>query len=491
MALTYVFPVPDRYQPKGGKFIFGKKVFLTLPADFSAHEFEALAPELWNNFSCGKSELVILRSASAEKCAFFSCSPEAEADPAKTAHDYELEITSDLISLAASSDTGIIHGFMTVLQLFERYDPHSGTQAIACASVTDDPALEFRAVHLCVFPETEYQFIRKLIRLCGLYKYSHVILEFWGMLKLDALDVLSWPFAWSKEQVSALVTEGRAFGMEFIPMFNHFGHASQSRFRVGKHTVLDQRPELEYLFLPGGWTWDVSIPDTVSLLSAVRRELIGLFGEGSYFHIGCDEIYFCDNREDGFDPVQNRQFTSFINSVADDLASLGRKPIMWGDMLLDGEKYPYPFASNVCKRCFEYDKNLGDLDKSILIADWQYLVGADKDETVTHFLSQIDPGRLILSPGDDFGNIKGRCELAKKHCLPGILLTTWMTIYNEIRFPAYASCNMWDKDGSTGDAYSSETLKCITMQNLRKLLPSGGNYDDTGFLRSEVYFRTV
>ena len=74
-------------------------------------------------------------------------------------------------------------------------------------------------------------------------------------------------------------------------MFNHLGHASASRSSYGRHVVLDQNPRLATLFEPDGWTWCLSNPETLELLRAIRSELIELFGEGGFFHIGCDEAY--------------------------------------------------------------------------------------------------------------------------------------------------------------------------------------------------------
>ena len=77
-------------------------------------------------------------------------------------------------------------------------------------------------------------------------------------------------------------------------MFNHLGHASQSRFKAGQNVLLDNAPEYEEYFEPGGWTWKVSKPEVKELLRSVRSELCGLFGKGEYFHVGCDEAYICD-----------------------------------------------------------------------------------------------------------------------------------------------------------------------------------------------------
>lgn len=60
-------------------------------------------------------------------------------------------------------------------------------------------------------------------------KYTHVVLEFWGMLQYDALPEMAWPEkSFSKDQIKPLIQAAHSYGMEVIPMLNHLGHATQS-----------------------------------------------------------------------------------------------------------------------------------------------------------------------------------------------------------------------------------------------------------------------
>ena len=126
-------------------------------------------------------------------------------------------------------------------------------------------------------------------------KYSHIVLEFWGMLKLDCMKELSWSIGYEKEQVRPILDEARAMGMQIIPMFNQWGHATACRLISGKHVVLDQNPALQTLFSPDGWSWDLENPEVRRLHRAIRTELCELCGEGDYFHLGCDEVYECED----------------------------------------------------------------------------------------------------------------------------------------------------------------------------------------------------
>jgi hypothetical protein len=126
-------------------------------------------------------------------------------------------------------------------------------------------------------------------------------MEFWGCLKMDSLKELSWPEGYTKDEIRPLVEEANALGMEIIPFFQHLGHAALSRMGYsGKHVVLDQNLELDYLYYPKSRGWvGIFMSDAVrKLLRSIRRELIDLCGDGEYFHLGCDESGLDFNTDD-------------------------------------------------------------------------------------------------------------------------------------------------------------------------------------------------
>lgn len=151
-----------------------------------------------------------------------------------------------------------------------------------------------------------FPILKRPFPLCGTLKYTHIVLEFWGMYKYDCLKELSWEQAFSKEEIRPLIQTANDLGMEIILMINHWGHASQCRQMYGKHTVLSQNPKLQYLFSDDGWRWNINTPKTKELLRKIRSELIELCGNGEYFMIGCDEA-------DGFGFSESDLFSKNIS----------------------------------------------------------------------------------------------------------------------------------------------------------------------------------
>ena len=286
---------PKMTEKKEGRFILPKN------ANAVAHPCldRSVIHEFWHNFTFNASILSL--SHSDELIFRIGNTPKAELE----AFDYSINIDSDGVCVYAKSERDLIYGFMTLLDRIEAEDVDDATVAILdCEVIKDFPTIKNRMVHFCIFPETELWEIQRFIRLCGVLKYTHVVLEFWGMLKYDCMRELAWQSAFTKEQIRPIIKEANDLGLEIIPMFNHWGHAAASRVRHGKHVVLDQNLSLQTYFSPDGWCWDIKKQKVRDLLRRIRNELIELCGDGGYFHIGCDEAYNFEFTKDNMERSQ-------------------------------------------------------------------------------------------------------------------------------------------------------------------------------------------
>ena len=489
--MHYIFPTPAVYTAKDDNFIFEDKVYLTVPENFSNTHFKKLVPELWNNFTAGKSELVIVKSPNLRTTAYISTSLTAIIQNTKTDYEYELKCERCGIIINYKCENGLIHAFSTLLQVLPPYSLKEKCFVLPCFEVKDKPALAFRGMHLCVFPETSLTFLKKMVRLFGLMKCTHIVIEFFATFSFECFPYLAWENSFAKEDIAPIVNDGKALGIEFIPMFNHFGHAGGSRFRSGKNVVLDRAPEYEEYFLTGGWTWNTENTDVLELHEKMRRELCELFGEGKYFHIGCDEVYAAEPFADPYDKNENQSFMKFINDTAEKIKAMGRTPIMWGDMFLDDKDFPYPYCGNIAHRCCDGENNLKTLSDNVIIADWQYNIDGTRRESVDLFLGYKDKSSLILCPWTGFDNIKGRCDIAKEYGLLGVMGTTWNDICRDPKLAVYTACLMWETKENETPSNRWEVFKMMTAQNIRKLVPSGGVYENAGFYEKELDYKPV
>jgi hypothetical protein len=298
------------------------------------------------------------------------------------------------------------------------------------------------------------------------------------MLRYDCLKELSWSHAFGKEQIKPLVREANDLGVEVIPMFNHWGHASAGRVMHGKHVVLDQNPMLQTYFSENGWCWDIKKPKVKELLRRIRDELTELCGNGRYFHIGYDEAYGFNFSKDNMDLI-----CDYINDIDEEMRLQGRKVVVWGDMFLYRHAHYNPNNVYTCNAPTAEAEQymLKKLHSDVIVADWQYNAKHSPVETVTTFTQAgFD---CLLCPWDrGLSEMKAVISTAKDHSLMGFLHTTWHTLSKGMPYVTLAAVG-----GFEGiKQYSMINGLTNTAALLRKVMPSEGDYTKAGWSKIQV-----
>ena len=380
--------------------------------------------------------------------------------------DCVINITDNGMYIKGIDFPSVMHGFITFLEAIT-YSEENDFFYLENKCTYEKPVMNFRCVHLCIFPETELEFFRKCVLSCAIAKYSHIIFEFWGMIKFDCLKELAWPFAFSKNEIKAIVSEANALGVEIIPMFNHLGHASACREVNGKHVVLDQNPKYEYMFDSYGWVWNFKKKAVYELLKNIRKELIEVCGKGSYFNLGCDEAYAFGHNEKGAKEVAN-----YLNKVSNELKTFKRRAIIWHDMLLSQEECE-GYIANSNKACADIITN--NLSKDIIIADWQYHTHDEIWKSTDKFKdNNFD---VVCCPWDNKQNIDEAIETVNTKSLLGIIHTTWHTLFKGFREMVYAGVMSYGTDAENTD----DVLRFYCARVARMVMPSHGDYENCGW----------
>ena len=379
-------------------FVLDEKTLFSFPEkannDALMEIFGNFTHNMFNNVSFASDENVIVIG-------------EGEATDLGDAENV-INVTDNGVFIKGTSYATMLHGFFLFLEELS-YDRKSDSYSFRKGTFRRSGELPFRSIHFCIFPETKLKFLRKCIRTAALSKYTHVVLEFWGMIKYDCLKELSWPIAYGKDEIRAIVKEANSLGLEVIPMFNHLAHASGCREANGKHVVLDQNLSLDYMFNCYGWSWDFKNEEVLSLLRKVRAELMEVCGEGKYFHIGCDEEYLCIN-----DLEKMKELVSYINGLSDELKKDGRRLIMWHDII-----------SPMTGEYSEYVR--GALSKDVLIAYHDY---SATPETFRHTPRFLDAGfEFVTCPWEGRANVGKGAEVALENKLFGVMMTTWHSLF--------------------------------------------------------------
>ncbi len=488
MYLTNLYPRPESVrETEDIRYTFGSRVtaYLSIP-DASAGMIERMK-YLWNCFSKTASVLDVRPIiGTGTSCSLYIGEPPVSA---RMPDHYEILADGRGVLVNAVSAKALMDGFTTLVQLICPVNLDEGREEfyITGVQITDRPSLGFRSVHFCIFPDSALSTIEKAIHMAGLMKFTHIVLEFWGTLRYETIPELAWKErSFSKAEIRTLVDLARSYGMEVIPMINHFGHAPQSRSCYGRHTILNANPRRAKLFEPDGWTWCLSNPDTYRLLSDMRAELFDLCGEGSYFHLGFDEAYsfatcdICRRR------VPAELLAEYINRLTDDLAKHGRRPIIWHDELIRNSDFAgeIPDAVVANGQSHNTDAALDLLDRRVIIADWQYEYrhtgdGGHVNPTASYF--QTMGFETVLCPWDNMQNVRTLCEDARLLSAHGVMLTTWHHL------PAFLPKFLTVAD-YTWHAKAPYTNVPITEAAaiLRTVYPTEGDYLSSGWNSFEV-----
>lgn len=355
----------------------------------------------------------------------------AAADGAKGGEGYVISAKPDGIAIGANTLQGIRYALYTIRQAAERESAGRTLKGywMPVMDVKDSPALGFRAVHLCWFPESTPSFIEHQIRAAAYYKFNYAVLESWGVFRSERHPYLAprnAPLTVAEaRRLSALAKD---LGVTLIPQANVLGHASGARSVSGKHITLDFHPERQPLFEPaGGWNWCLSNPDATDVLREYVDEMHEAFGRPPFFHIGCDEADAPSCPTCRAVKPYSRLVMAHIVAVHDLLKSRGAQTMMWHDMLLDkGDSRWNGFYANGSK---DGAKMAETLPRDIIICDWYYGSNyGDRSEpgsypTLDHFKSL--GYRTLTCPWTDPKGIVAQGRAAREKGLFGIMETVW------------------------------------------------------------------
>ncbi len=455
---------PQICEKKEGTFLLGKTV--------CAHAHAVLDKPIFKELFLGHAyRLSTLDIFKTEELVF---KIGDAAVPPLAGHAYAVNVEVGGVCVAAKSEKDLIYGFMLLLDGVVCEE--KGVAKIPCFYAAATPHLACRMVHFCVFPDTELWELQKFIRYAGALCYTHLVLEFWGMFRYETEPKLAFGHALTKEALFPVLQEARDLGMEIVPMLNHWGHASGARVMHGKHSALDNDPSLAYLFSGDGWRWAIERPATRALLRELRRELIALCGEGSYFHIGCDEAYGFRFTEESMG-----EMCAYFSSLADELAEENRRAIIWGDMFL--YRHPEYIAEN------GYDANaptpeaeqrmLSMLDRRLLIADWQYNV--KKYPVETSLLFKKEGFSLLTCPWDQSTDIECCVRTVVENGLDGVMHTTWHTL--SAGFHQVLRTALLAMQGGFCEGFVVHTGAAAL---LRKVYFVDGDYTKAGWAKREI-----
>ncbi len=347
---------------------------------------------------------------------------------------YYMEAEGDSLLITSKSFNGMLLGLKAYIRMTEELG------AIPGIIIKDYPDIPFRSVHVCVFrpddgsdkEESSPEYIRKMMKTAAMLGYNHIIIEFWGMFPYS-LEYAHWPNAYSKEEIRALVDYAMDdLHIRPIPQQNLVSHAGWSRIVTRQHTVLDQRPDLQDMYIPGGWCFATENPDTKEFIKLLMDELIDMFRNPPYLCCGGDKAFGFGSTEEDRTVSADVLFARHISFLNTYLSERNVRMVMWGDML-------YSSMDALYWKCSESTTDL--IPKNVLINIWTHNNPGKKWQDAAYF---EDKGfETVYSPFMNEESIESMIYLCRDRKSHGMVQTTWHRPQSAVPFVVFSGALQW------------------------------------------------
>lgn len=318
---------------------------------------------------------------------------------------YVLNVTTNGVGVAAVDKKGLFHGVQSLLQLLEQSDGR-----LPVCTVEDWPDYSFRGFHHTLRSpevlgdhslEQSVKTYEWMIRRLARYKYTHLNLLLKGTLAFECYPELGMG-PWTSTEIRHLIRFARDRGVAVFPEVKTLGKffhgMSEERLRDYAHLLEPKKyiGQLDYqaqyhegyrekaekleeeqralekeinseALISGDFK--IRNPEVFEFLRPILDEVYELFEHPDLFNIGCDESFYSAIEESSED--RGRFLAAYINQVADYLQAKGCAVMMWDDMLVNPEQFPWFFEAHGGPPLNMW--TAADLlDRDIIMACWHY-----------------------------------------------------------------------------------------------------------------------
>lgn len=295
---------------------------------------------------------------------------------------YRMKVTTDNITITASDAKGLLYGAQTLRQLLpakiESAQVVDGTDwTVPCVTIVDTPRFAWRG-YMQDVSRTFYgvDFMKKYLDVMSMYKLNvlhwHLTDDQGWRVEIKAYPKLTTPQAtifaeeskqpaersgfYTQDQIREVVKYAADRNITIVPEIDVPGHSWATLLVYPELGVNNNHnPNFVFPFLDSWGYWGTQFtPNTLDptnekvyqFLDGVFTEIAELF-PGDYLHFGGDEVrhstweaephvlkFMKEHNMKNVTELQNY----FVGRVSKIVASKGKKPIGWSDLLQDPEK---------------------------------------------------------------------------------------------------------------------------------------------------------
>jgi hypothetical protein len=374
---------------------------------------------------------------------------------------YRLTVTPDGIDMRSPSRRGLFRAAATCAQLVIN-DP----DGIPCVDILDWPDFPVRGFY--------HDVTRGRVPTLNSLKRLVDNLAFYKINQLQLYVEHSFAFSMIPE-FSALSSEGTrltAFDIreldkycadnfvDLVPSLSTFGHLYEllrlPRFeRLNELHIHASETPRDLWDRMAHYTLNVSDPGSFELVKGMIEEYAPLFSS-QWFNICCDETFDLGkgkNAERAEREGVGRLYVEFVNKIIGVVKSVGKKPMLWGDIVLKHPEYISEFPADT------------------VFLNWDYAPDA-KDESVKKFkeagvTQYVCPGvqawsRFAADVDRACANISRMTRFGREAGAAGVLNTNWGDC-GHINLPAnsyhglaFGAAHSWN-GGAENDGINTDT----------------------------------
>lgn len=358
----HVLPPPKRVEELGGRVRFSSPVTVWV-ARAHAHDDDArfAAEELVRAIAAlgeqagmdvgqpaGRGWFFIGDPTQDEAIARASQARSLKLTDAMAAEGYALSVDDEGVVLVARTPAGLFYGVQTLAQVMRGRG--RGIE-LPRVRIHDWPVMRLRGIMHDTsrgqVPTVETAM--RIIDFCARYKlnfYSPYIEHTFAWEGHE--DIWRGSGAWTAREFAQLAAYARPRNVMIIPQFEAMGHQT--------HILTKDR--YKHLAETRGWSFAPAVDETYELLDDLMGQMSRAFPFHAYFGIGCDEVY--DMGKGRSKELMQKLggkgqlFAYHIKRLAEILRGYGRRPMMWGDMML------------------HHPETMGLVPRDVIVLDWHY-----------------------------------------------------------------------------------------------------------------------
>jgi hypothetical protein len=171
----------------------------------------------------------------------------------------------------------------------------------------------------------------------------------------------------------------------------------------------------------------------------------------------------------------------FLKELTDEVASEGRRPMVWMDMLLERDKYNSKYRAYATCEPDEVEIMQESLNPKTVMVDWQYDMFEAPVETMVSLKDNVRD--TLGAPWYKKENYIAMVETVAQLDMFGVMMTTWHTLKDHME--SVLGCAK--RSGAKSFIWSDNSgIREETATLLRRLSFEGNSYDDCGWSKRQI-----